>query len=212
MRVRNNPNAKLELKQFDKYIADKVILQEILSKNSNKKVNIEIGMGKGKFISKLAYLNPNELYIGIEISDTVLALAAKKIKKFETENNIHLNNLYIISIDAEIIGEYFKKAQIDKIYLNFSDPWPKKKHEKRRLTYKSFLEKYRKILKRDCNIEIKTDNISLFEYTIISVANNKNFKIDNVYLDLHKENAENIMTEYEEKFSQKGPIYKMIIS
>lgn len=212
MRVRNNPNAQEELLGYSKYIDRKEKLQEILDleENKNKKKYIEIGMGKGTFISQKAKNDPNNIYIGIEVCLPILALAIKRIKNFEEENNTNLNNLYLISFDAATISEVFKENQIEKIYLNFSDPWPKKKHEKRRLTYKSFLEEYKKILKENEFIEFKTDNRLLFEYSLVSM---QNFGLEfiEVYLDLHKTNIENIMTEYEEKFSAKGPIYKLVV-
>ena len=211
MRVRNNHNAKSELAQCNKYIENKEYLQKIL-KSFDKKIAIEIGMGKGQFITNMSYKNSDIIYIGIEISKTVLNLAAKKIKRFEEENKINLSNLYIMSFDASELCNIFNNNQVDIIYLNFSDPWPKKKHEKRRLTNKNFLKIYKNILKKDGKIEIKTDNRCLFEYTILSITNSKYFKINEIYLDLHKENIENVMTEYEEKFYTKGPIYKMIVS
>lgn len=210
MRTRNNPNANEDLLKYEKYIENKEKLQQILKNNKNP-INIEIGMGKGDFISRLSHENPDNIYIGIEISKTVLALAAKKINRYEEENNVKLQNLFLMSFDASDICELFEDDQIDKIYLNFSDPWPKKKHEKRRLTHEDFLKLYKKILKKDGIIEIKTDNRGLFEFSICSV-NNFGFKIDEIYLDLHKVDIYNIMTEYEMKFCEKGPIYKMKLS
>ncbi|MCX8074894.1 MAG: tRNA (guanosine(46)-N7)-methyltransferase TrmB [Clostridia bacterium] len=210
MRSRNNPNAHVELNYYDRYISSKEKLQELI-KNENKIINIEIGMGKGEFISNLAYLNPDVMYIGIELSQTVLALAIKKIKRFEEEKNATLKNLYLMSFDASDLCEMFDNNQINKIYLNFSDPWPKKRHEKRRLTHENFLKLYKKVLIKDGVIEFKTDNRSLFEFSICSV-NNFGLKIHEVYLDLHKTEVFNILTEYEQKFFEKGPIYKMILS
>lgn len=211
MRVRNNPDAKILLKENSKYIESVDKLQEILAKNT-KVVHVEIGMGKGQFISQMAKIYPDVLFIGIELSETVLSLAIKKITIFEEENNIILNNLYVMSFNAKDITEVFKKSQVDKIYLNFSDPWPKKRHQKRRLTNEEYLKLYRYILKPSANIQIKTDNRKFFEYTILSVTNNSDFKIDEIHLDLHKDDILNVMSEYEEKFCAKGPIYMMIIS
>lgn len=211
MRVRNNPNAKNELNMSDRYIKNKEELDKILNKNVLP-IHIEIGMGKGQFIFQMALKNPNILFIGIELSETVLALAIKKIKRFQEENNICLNNLYFMSINADNIEEYFNKNQINEIYLNFSDPWPKKKHAKRRLTSPIFLKLYNDIIKNDGTIQIKTDNRHFFEYTILSINNSNEFIINEIHLDLHKEKIENIMTEYEQKFCDKGPIYMMIIS
>lgn len=211
MRVRNNPNANNELLSYDKYIDTADKLQEILSlkENKSKKVFLEIGMGKGDFISKLASLDKDNIYIGVEISKPVLAIATRKIQKFEKENDISLDNLYLMSFDAIKLSGVFKKGQVEKLYLNFSDPWPKKKHAKRRLTYSSFLEEYKKVLKKDGIIEFKTDNRILFEFSLVSMQNFGMTFLE-VYLDLHKTDVPNIVTEYEEKFSPNGPIYKLV--
>lgn len=211
MRTRNNPNAKNELLAEARFCDTKEKLQEILSKdeNKNKKIYLEIGMGKGDFISHLASLDLDNIYIGVEISMSVLATAVKKIKTYEKENNINLNNLYFMSFDAIKLEEYFEKGQVEKLYLNFSDPWPKKKHTKRRLTYKTFLEKYKNVLRENGVIEFKTDNRVLFEFSLVSMQNfGMNFT--EVYLDLHKTDIFNIVTEYESKFSINGPIYKLV--
>lgn len=211
MRVRFNPKAEEELLNEKKYLENKEKLQEVLSssENKNKKVYLEVGMGKGDFISKLASMNKDDIYIGVEVSKPVLALAVKKINRFEKENNISINNLYLMSFDAKDLSEVFNPNQIEKLYLNFSDPWPKKKHTKRRLTYKDFLDEYKKILKKDGIIEFKTDNRILFEFSLVSMQN-YGMEFLEIYLDLHKTDIENIVTEYEEKFSQKGPIYKLV--
>lgn len=211
MRVRNNPNANNELLGCDKYIENANKLQEILGlkKNKDKKIFLEIGMGKGDFISKLASIDKDNIYIGVEISKPVLAIAIRKIQRFEKENNIILDNLYLMSFDAANISDIFKFGQIERLYLNFSDPWPKKKHAKRRLTYSTFLNEYKKILKKDGIIEFKTDNRILFEFSLVSMQNFGMTFLE-VYLDLHKTDIPNIVTEYEEKFSPNGPIYKLV--
>ncbi len=213
MRARFNKNSKDELVKCDKYIESKEKLQEILKNNSknNKKLYIEIGMGKGEFISNMAFDDRANIYIGIEICIPVLALAIKKINRFEEEHNIKLDNLYLMSFDALNIKEMLGRYKVDKIFLNFSDPWPKKRHEKRRLTSKNFLEQYKKVLKKDATIEFKTDNRGLFEYSLVSMQNNGLY-FHEVYLDLHKSNVFNVMTEYEQKFSKLGPIYKLVVS
>lgn len=211
MRVRFNPKAEEELLNEKKYIENTTKLQEILSskENENKKIYLEIGMGKGDFISKLSSIDEDNIYIGVEVSKPVLALAVKKINRFEKDNNIILDNLYLMSFDAKNLSGIFKENQIEKLYLNFSDPWPKKKHTKRRLTYKDFLNEYKQVLKNQGIIEFKTDNRILFEYSLVSM---QNFGMEflEVYLDLHKTDIPNIVTEYEEKFSPKGPIYKLV--
>ena len=165
--------------------------------NNNNPIYLEIGMGKGKFILENAKNNPNINYIGIEKNGSVLSYAIKKIEEYK------LNNLKLICFDANKIDEIFYK-DIDLLYLNFSDPWPKNRHEKRRLTSSSFLEKYDKIFKADKLIEMKTDNQGLFEYSLISLVNN-GYKIEDISLDLtNKEDFINVRTEYEEKYILKN--------
>ena len=165
--------------------------------NNNNPIYLEIGIGKGKFILENAKNNPNINYIGIEKNGSVLSYAIKKIEEYK------LSNLKLICFDANKIDEIFYK-DIDLLYLNFSDPWPKNRHEKRRLTSSSFLEKYDKIFKADKLIEMKTDNQGLFEYSVISLVNN-GYKIEDISLDLtNKEDFINIRTEYEEKYILKN--------
>ena len=167
--------------------------------NNNNPIYLEIGMGKGKFILENAKNNPNINYIGIEKNGSVLSYAIRKIEEYK------LSNLKLICFDANKIDELFDK-DIDLLYLNFSDPWPKNRHEKRRLTSNSFLEKYDKIFKKDRLIEMKTDNQGLFEYSIISFVNN-GYKIEDISLDLtNKIDFINIRTEYEEKYILKNNI------
>ena len=165
--------------------------------NNSNPIYIEIGMGKGEFILNNALKYPNINFIGIEKFDSIMALAIKKIEEYE------LNNLKLIRMDAMDISDVFHK-EIDKIYLNFSDPWPKKRHIKRRLTSDVFLNKYDEIFKDNKVIEMKTDNRNLFEYSLISF-NENNYLIKEISLDLHHSNIEdNIMTEYERKFSSNN--------
>lgn len=171
-------------------------------------IQIEIGMGKGQFIMELARQNPDINYIGVERYSSVLLRALQKHQ--ETE----LTNLYFLCIDARTVEDIFAPGEIDKIYLNFSDPWPKDRHAKRRLTSREFLTRYDKILKEDGRLEFKTDNRGLFEFSL-EETKEAGWKIQQHTFDLHKDqsmNAGNIMTEYEEKFSSMGnPIHKMII-
>ncbi len=208
MRIRNNPNAKEEIENFDRYLGPKEDLENVLKK-SDKKICLEIGMGKGDFITNMALNNKDSIFIGVELCMPVLALAIKKLGRFEEEKGVKIDNLYLMSFDAANIDEMFSNFKIDKLYLNFSDPWPKKKHAKRRLTYKTFLEKYDKIMKDDTIVEFKTDNRKLFEFSLASIAN-YGFEFLDVYLDLHSEDIPNVVTEYEEKFSKFGPIYKLV--
>ena len=167
---------------------------------NNNPINIEIGMGKGLFIINMAKNNPDINYIGIEKFDSVMVRA---IEKLESEN---IPNLKLIKMDAEKIDEIFNQ-EIDKVYLNFSDPWPKDRHEKRRLTSKIFLNKYDKIFKSLKNIVFKTDNRKLFEYSLKSFTD-YGYQIKTISLDLHNDEIPNVETEYEIKFSSKGyPIY-----
>ncbi len=212
MRARFNLKQVEDLMQNEKFLDSKSKLQDILQEKlvDGKKLYIEIGMGKGEFISNMANNDKENIYIGIELCKPVLALAVKKINRFEKENNVKLSNLYVMSFDAlnihEILGDY----KVDKIFLNFSDPWPKKKHAKRRLTNEKFLAEYKKIMKKDATIEFKTDNRGLFEYSLVSMQN-FGFTFLEVYLDLHKTDIPNVVTEYEEKFSKFGPIYKLVV-
>lgn len=210
MRTRFNPKAIEQMNMFDRYIKDKEDIQNILSKNKDKKVFLEIGMGKGDFITQLSKLDRANIYIGVEVSPPVLALAVKKLQRYEEDNNIRLDNLFFMSFDAIELSNIFLEGQIEKIYLNFSDPWPKKKHAKRRLTNEKFLEQYKKVLKEHGQIEFKTDNRQLFEYSLVSMQN-YGLKFIDVYLDLHKTDLFNIETEYERKFSPFGPIYKIVV-
>lgn len=168
--------------------------------SNNNPIHIEIGMGKGKFIMQLAKENPNINYIGCELSNSIIYKAAKKIKE---EN---LNNLLLVNCDALKLASIFEKGEIEKIYLNFSDPWPKSRHEKRRLTSKDFINVYKQILNRGSIIEFKTDNRSLFEYSVISM-NTENLKFIDISLDLHHSNYEHIVTtEYEDRFNNLGNV------
>lgn len=211
MRMRYNKDANDEVKNCKIFVDSKEKIQEILNSDENKgkKVFLEIGMGKGDFITKLSMQDKENIYIGVEISKQVLAIAIKKMKRFEESENVKLDNLYLMSFDALLISDIFCEHQIEKIYLNFSDPWPKKKHTKRRLTHENFLNEYKKILVENGIIEFKTDNRKLFEYSLVSMQN-FGMKFEEVYLDLHKEDVPNILTEYEEKFSPNGPIYKLV--
>lgn len=170
---------------------------------NNNPIYVEIGMGKGTFIVNNAIKYPNINFIGIEKYDSVMVRATEKVEGKE------INNLKFIRMDATKIEEIFDK-EIDRIYLNFSDPWPKDRHAKRRLSSIEFLKRYDNIFKDEKNIIMKTDNRKLFEYSIKSFMD-YGYKINEISLDLHNDNIEdNIETEYEKKFSEQGyPIYKI---
>ena len=167
--------------------------------NNTNPIYLEIGMGKGNFICKSAKLNPEINYIGCEISDSVAYLASKKIRG--------TSNILVINSDAMKLDEIFSEGEISKIYLNFSDPWPKKKHEKRRLTSKMFLDKYKELLGNGREIELKSDNRHFFEYSVM-MFNKEGFAIEELSLDLHSDYSDVVTTEYEDKFtSLNQPIY-----
>ena len=180
--------------------------QEVFG-NSNP-IRIEIGMGKGKFLHTLAKMNPDVNYIGIEKYSSVLLRAIQKMEQEE------LPNLLFIRMDAEEIEDVFAPGEVDKIYLNFSDPWPKDRHAKRRLPSRQFLGRYNNILKEDGRLEFKTDNRELFDFAVAELPE-AGWKTEAITYDLHHEEEMligNVMTEYEEKFSSMGnPICKYII-
>ena len=176
-------------------------------------IHIEIGMGKGQFILKLAQRNPEVNYIGIEKYTSVLLRAIQKLNGLEP--GAAPANLYFICMNAENLADVFKNAEISRIYLNFSDPWPKERHAQRRLTSEKFLALYDKILTPDGTIEFKTDNKNLFDFSLKEIPK-AGWRINAFTRDLHHDAdmiQGNIMTEYEEKFSSAGnPIYKLIAS
>lgn len=170
-------------------------------------IHIEIGMGKGKFITALATLHPDINYIGIEKYDSVMIRAVAKREAIED-----CPNLTFLRYDAEDLAEVFAPSEIDRIYLNFSDPWPKDRHAKRRLTSMEFLARYRCYLKPEGRIEFKTDNRPLFDFSL-EQAKEAGWQLSAVTYDLHHSEyaVGNVMTEYEEKFSALGnPIHRMV--
>ncbi|MBR6157052.1 MAG: tRNA (guanosine(46)-N7)-methyltransferase TrmB [Lachnospiraceae bacterium] len=176
---------------------------------NDRPIRLEIGMGKGRFLMTLAAQHPEINYLGIEKYSSVLLRALQKMEEDP------LPNLRFIRMDAEYITDVFAEEEIDRIYLNFSDPWPKDRHAKRRLPSRQFLERYDQILQKDGIIEFKTDNRGLFDFAVEEIAETK-WKIDAVTYDLHHDEKMmegNVMTEYEERFSSQGnPICKYVIS
>lgn len=174
-------------------------------------IHIEVGMGKGQFITTLARQNPKINYIGIEKYSSVLVRALEKIDAMEEP----ISNIRFIRMDAENICSMFQKDEVSQIYLNFSDPWPKDRHAKRRLTSQAFLKRYDQILTPKGHVEFKTDNQDLFGFSLEQV-DPAGWQLDAFTWDLHMDdvmNKGNVMTEYEQKFSSQGnPICKMIIS
>ena len=175
-------------------------------------IHIEIGMGKGQFLLTMAKENPNINYIGIERYSSVLLRALEHYDTDETFQNV--TNIRFICMDAQNLPEVFAVGEIDKIYLNFSDPWPKARHAKRRLTSREFLARYSQILTTGETVEFKTDNKDLFEFSLEEVTEAEGWTLLAHTFDLHHQEdmmVGNVMTEYEEKFSSMGnPICKLI--
>lgn len=201
VRLRNVKGANEEIEKSEYIIKNykdyKGKFNKIFENKNN--INIEIGMGKGDFIINMALKYPDTNFIGIEKYDSVMVRAVEKL-----EGKI-IKNLRLIKMDAKEIDEVFEK-EIDTLYLNFSDPWPKARHSKRRLTSDYFLEKYDNIFKNNKTIIQKTDNRKLFEYSIESF-NNYGYKIDEISLNMYEDDIkDNVQTEYEKKFVEKNNI------
>lgn len=214
MRLRNIPGAKNAIEDSSYVIHD---VQEKKGKwaevfGNNHPIHIEVGMGKGRFIMTLAELYPDVNFIGIEMYDSVLLRALQKREEQEKEGKA-LNNLFFIRMDARELPLVFENGEVKKIYLNFSDPWPKERHAKRRLTSRQFLERYQQVLDKEGVVEFKTDNRELFEFSLEEVKE-AGWRLLVHTFDLHHDeemNKGNVMTEYEEKFSSQGnPIHKLI--
>ena len=172
-------------------------------------IHVEIGMGEGQFIEQMALTHPEINYIGIERYDTVMLKALKKREALMAEGAA-LQNLTFISIDARLLADVFEAGEIDRIYLNFSDPWPPNRQRKRRLTWRAYLEVYDEILKQQGDLCFKTDNQRFFEWSLQEICQ-FGWLLQNISLDLHHSDFEgNVMTEYEEKFSSEGSrIYRV---
>ena len=211
MRLRNIPAAANAIAESEFCVLDytkhKGAWREIFG--NDHPLMIEIGMGKGRFLMELAGQNPDINYLGVDRYGRVLYRALQKME----ENP--LSNIRFLCVNAEVLPEIFAEGELDQIYLNFSDPWPKDRHAKRRLTSREFLARYDKVLKKDGHLEFKTDNRPLFDFSLEEVKA-AGWHLDSFTYDLHQDekmNIGNIMTEYEEKFSSQGnPICKMIIS
>lgn len=215
MHLRAKPWASAWLTEHSDIVIDQKQATEQIGKwqmlfDQKNPIHVEIGSGKGQFILGMALAHPEINYIGMEIQETAIAIAARK--SFEQVGK--LPNLRYIYGNGNGVETYFEKAEVAKLYLNFSDPWPKARHESRRLTYKSFLKSYEAILPEKGEVEFKTDNRHLFEYSMISFVNyGMRWSTNDYSLDLHQDDEKvlgNIETEYEQKFMAKGqPIYKI---
>lgn len=213
MRLRNIPRADGVIKSHPMVVQD---TQESRGNWKNifgndRPVYLEIGMGKGRFLMNMAKEHPLVNFVGIERYSSVLLRA---LEKYDTEEYKDLQNIRFLCMDATEIENVFNQGEIRKIYLNFSDPWPKARHARRRLTSGIFLDRYAKILPPGGNLEFKTDNTELFRFSLEEIREKEGWRLDKYTYDLHRNdemNQGNIMTEYEEKFSSLGnPINKLI--
>ena len=207
MRLRNKPGAKEAIAAHPHYILTdgtdyKGRWQERFE--TNQPLHIEVGSGKGQFVVNMAKAHPTINYIGIEVQQNAI------ISILEKQMEEQLPNLQLLLVDGAELTDIFDEGEVDQVYLNFSDPWPKTRHKKRRLTFKTFLNTYETIAKPKAELHFKTDNLGLFEYSLGSLSQ-YGMTLKQVWLDLHASSYEgNIMTEYEEKFSAKGqPIYRV---
>lgn len=211
MRLKNIPGADEYINESPYVVNDPTNYKGIWSKDAfcnDNPLHIEIGMGKGSFITTMSLNKSNINYIGMDRYSSVLIKAVKKVE------SLPFHNLLIMCADARSLGEYFDTGEVDRIYLNFSDPWPKKRHAKRRLTHQTFLKSYHDIISSGGLIEFKTDNTDLFNYSLMTIDSSPLWEMCDYTYDLHNNdvmNKDNVMTEYEEKFSSMGnPIHKLV--
>ncbi|WP_046176658.1 tRNA (guanosine(46)-N7)-methyltransferase TrmB [Domibacillus indicus] len=201
MRLRNKPWAQEKISAYPQYVIPepekaKGRWNEIFG--NNNPVHIEVGTGKGQFVTGMARQNPDVNYIGIELYESVIITALDRLIEAD------LPNLKLLNVDGAELMNYFEKGEVKRVYLNFSDPWPKTRHAKRRLTYKTFLSLYESLMPEGGEVHFKTDNQGLFEFSLKSFSE-YGMLLTFVSLDLHNSGFEgNVMTEYEEKFSAKG--------
>lgn len=211
MRLRNIPGAKEEVLDSPYVVQNpqerKGRWAECFAEN--RPIHMEVGMGKGRFLMEMAAKNPKISYLGMEMYDSVLLRALQRREEMDEE----IKNLLFIREDARLLPEMFEKGEVERIYLNFSDPWPKARHAKRRLTSREFLRRYEQILTPEGQVEFKTDNRELFEFSLEEIQEAGWTLIAHTF-DLHHDpvlSEGNVMTEYEEKFSAMGnPICKLI--
>jgi tRNA (guanine-N7-)-methyltransferase len=203
MRLRNKPWAREKIDAHPQYIISELENAKGNWHNifgNNNPIHIEVGTGKGQFVTGMAKQNPDINYIGIELYESVIISALDLLIEAD------VLNLKLLNVDGSNLLTYFEKGEIGQVYLNFSDPWPKVRHAKRRLTYKSFLHLYETLMPVGGEVHFKTDNQGLFEYSLKSFSE-YGMLLKFVSLDLHNSEFEgNVMTEYEEKFSAKGQL------
>lgn len=201
MRRRKKPGAKEKLLSHEEWICTEPELlkgQWAERFGNNHEIHVELGTGRGQFITNLAHINSHINYIAMEIKEEVLLKAVEKAK------DKGLSNIVFLWYDVNKISEIFAEKELSRIYINFCDPWPKKRWEKRRLTHRGFLKNYERILKDAGEIHFKTDNEKLFEFSLNELAA-MNYKLKNITFDLHKsEYTDNVTTEYEDKFAAQG--------
>ncbi len=213
MRLRNIPGSRERIAESPYVVHDERTKagswHEIFG--NTHPIHVEIGMGKGRFLMELARRNPQVNYVGIEKYSSVLIRAIDKMRAQDPP----LTNLYFARMEAEELTTVFAPKEVERIYLNFSDPWPKDRHAKRRLTSPEFFSRYAVVLTEGGCVEFKTDNRSLFDFSVESVKA-MGWRLDVITYDLHADSQlmqGNVMTEYEERFSSKGnPIYKLVAS
>lgn len=208
MRLRHIPGSEEEIAQSPYVIQQSQCRKGRFGEvfGNDHPIEIEVGMGKGRFIMDMATLHPETNYIGIERYPSVL------LRGLQKRAEIQLDNVYFMCVDARDLGEIFAPGEVNRIYLNFSDPWPKDRHAKRRLTSPEFMKVYDQVLAPDGTVEFKTDNQGLFEYSLEAIPK-AGWTITAHTFDLHRNEMSvgNVMTEYEQKFSEKGnPICKLI--
>ena len=218
MRIRFKPWARpeLEASYFYEDIPENYIGKwKEKFKNQNQPLHIELGCGKGSFISELAFRNQDINYIAIDLVDAMLGLAKRKVEEKYNENNIRVDNLILVRYDIERINNIISKEdKVERIYINFCNPWPKAKHKKKRLTHTRQLEHYKEFLKQGNEIYFKTDDDELFEDSL-KYFEEAGFEILNRTYDLHKEDildGKNIITEHEKMFSEEGIKIKALIA
>ena len=202
MRLRKKPRIEEKIREFSHLLVDEPALWKgkwrQLFQNDNP-LHVEVGTGKGRFLTTLAQYNPGINYIGVEYMQDVIYYAARKADEKE------LQNLKLLCFDVNNIREIFQPGEVRRLYINFCDPWPKNRHAKRRLTHHNFLAHYRRILVPGGEIHFKTDNEQLFAFSLNEFAAERAFQLQTITLDLHNSGyVGNVMTEYEVKFSLQG--------